>query len=254
MDRKVTSMTSGCDCSAHAPNAAITHDQARRSFLRVGAFSLAAPLGISSALAASADPAKSAKAVTAAEALKLLMAGNARYASNTPNERDFSSGRYKRVTTHAPIAVILGCADARVTPELIFDQPVGNLFVTAVAGNYANPASLSAIEYAVAVLGTPLVIVLGHSQCGAVGAAIKSVGSKSLLPGTIQDVVNAIQPAVLRVSGSGDLTDRVTIENVKFQEQTLETRPSLVKKMFDEKKIDIVGGVYDIASGKVTLV
>lgn len=233
---------------------------ARRSFLRAGAFSLVAPLSIGSALAATsgapANPAKSAKMVTAAEVLKLLMEGNARYVGNKPNERDFSSTRHKRVTDHKPIAVVLGCADARVSPELIFDQPVGNLFVTSVAGNYLNAASLSSIEYAVAVLATPLVIVLGHSQCGAVAAAIQSINSKSVMPGTIQDVINGIQPAVVRATagGTANLTERSTIENVKFQEQTMETRPSLVKNMFDQKKIDIVGAVYDIASGKVTLV
>jgi len=105
------------------------------------------------------------------------------------------------------------------------------------------------------VLGVPLVVVLGHSNCGAVAAAVQSIETRNMLPGTLQDIVSAIQPAVVRArSGTGDtLLGRSIMENVKMQEQALETRPSLVQSMFRDKKIDIVGGVYDLASGKVSL-
>jgi carbonic anhydrase len=115
---------------------------------------------------------------------------------------------------------------------------------------------LSSLEYAVAVLGVPLIVVLGHPNCGAVSATVKSIDSKDMLPGTLQDIVSAIQPSVVRAqSGTGgSLLDRAIVENVKLQLQALATRPSLVKSMLDEKKINIVGAVYDLANGKVTLV
>jgi carbonic anhydrase len=184
------------------------------------------------------------------------MEGNARYVANKPTTKGYLAGRAARTTVQYPIAAVLSCADARLAPEFAFDQGVGELFVVRVAGNYPSPAVLSSLEYAVDVLGVPLIVVLGHPNCGAVSATVKSIDSKDMLPGTLQDIVSAIQPSVVRAqSGTGgSLLDRAIVENVKLQLQALATRPSLVKSMLDEKKINIVGAVYDLANGKVTLV
>lgn len=104
------------------------------------------------------------------------MDGNARYAANTLNERDFSSDRAARVQGQYPIAQILSCADSRVSPELAFDQGPGDLFVMRVAGNIVTPDLLASLEYGAQFLGAPLIMVLGHSGCGAVDAAIISGG------------------------------------------------------------------------------
>ncbi|HEY9567097.1 MAG TPA: carbonic anhydrase, partial [Thalassobaculum sp.] len=103
-------------------------------------------------------------------ALERIRAGNARYVAQTPVEKDFSAGRAARAQAQYPIASILGCADSRVAPELLFDQAPGELFVTRVAGNFVNDDGLASLEYGVKFLGIPLIVVLGHSGCGAVGA------------------------------------------------------------------------------------
>jgi carbonic anhydrase len=228
----------------------------RRNFLKMGALAAAAPWSLGAALAAPAAGGAAPNAIAPAEALKRLMDGNARYAANKPNENDFSAGRAARTKVQYPFAAILSCADSRLAPEFAFDQGPGELFVVRTAGNYAAPALLSSLEYAVAVLNVPLIMVLGHTNCGAVSAAVKSVESRGMLPGTMQDIISAIQPAVVRAqNGPADkLLDRAIFENVKMQEQALEVRPSLVATMFKDKKIDIVGGVYDLATGKVSLV
>ena len=228
---------------------------ARRGFLRSGMLAVAASWGMNNAFADSAAAA-APNAITPAAALKRLMEGNARYVANQPQERDFSAGRAARVNAQYPIAAILSCADSRLAPEFAFDQSPGDLFVARVAGNYASPAVLSSLEYAVAVLNAPLVIVLGHTNCGAVAATVKMIETKDMLPGTMQDIISAIQPAVVRAQREtgGSLLDRSIVENVKLQEQFLQNRPSLVKSLVDAKKIEVVGAVYDLATGKITLV
>ena len=228
---------------------------ARRGFLRSGMLAVAASWGMNNAFADSAAAA-APNVITPAAALKRLMEGNARYVANQPQERDFSAGRAARVNAQYPIAAILSCADSRLAPEFAFDQSPGDLFVARVAGNYASPAVLSSLEYAVAVLNAPLVIVLGHTNCGAVAATVKMIETKDMLPGTMQDIISAIQPAVVRAQREtgGSLLDRSIVENIKLQEQFLQNRPSLVKSLLDAKKIEVVGAVYDLATGKITLV
>ncbi len=221
---------------------------------------MAAPWLMAPVMAATpknASPSAPANAIPPDEALKRLMDGNARYAANKPAHRDFSAGRLARTSAQFPIAAILSCADARLAPELAFDQGNGELFVMRVAGNFMSPAILSSLEYGVAVLGLPLIMVLGHSNCGAVSAAVNSVeGKAAMLPGHIQDLVTAIQPAVVKAqAGKGSsLLERSIVENVKLQKEAMATKPSLIKDALDAKKVQVVGAVYDLATGKVTLV
>jgi carbonic anhydrase len=195
-------------------------------------------------------------AIAPAEALKRLMDGNARYVANAPNERDFSSGRAARVQGQYPFAQILSCSDSRVSPELAFDQGPGDLFVMRVAGNVVSADLLASIEYGAQFLGVPLIMVLGHSGCGAVDAAIKVLKTKVVLPGHLPQLIAAIKPAVV-VAGktqSGNLLDNAVAENVRRQVSRLKNSPPVVQKSYAGKKIDIVGGVYDLATGKVTIV
>lgn len=241
-----------CDDARHASHVS------RRGFLRTGALAALAPWSIGAALAADA-PAPGAppqNAIAPAQALKRLMDGNARYAANTPDERDFSSGRAARAQVQYPIAAILGCADSRVAPELAFDQAPGDLFVVRVAGNIVSPDLLASLEYGIEFLGVPLIVVLGHTNCGAVDAAIKVLKDKAVLPGHLPGLVAAIKPAVIAAekTGPADLPGSAVAENVRRQVIRLKASPPVVQKRYGDKKIDIVGAVYDLQSGKVALV
>jgi carbonic anhydrase len=241
-----------CDDPQHEPHAS------RRNFLKTGALAALAPWSMGIALAAD-PPAPGAappqNAIAPAEALKRLMDGNARYAANAPNERDFSSGRAARVQGQHPVAAILSCSDARVVPELAFDQAPGDLFVMRVAGNIVNRDLLASFEYGVQFLGVPLIVVLGHTGCGAVDAAIKVLQKKAVLPGHLPELITAIKPAVIvaEKTQAGNLPDNAVAENVRRQVARLKNSPPIVQQRYVGKKIDIVGGVYDIATGKVTL-
>jgi carbonic anhydrase len=211
------------------------------------------------AAVAAAPPAPGAapppNAIAPADALKRLVDGNARYAANALNERDFSSGRAARAQAQYPFAQILSCSDSRVSPELLFDQGPGELFVMRVAGNVVSPNLLASIEYGAQFLGAPLIMVLGHSACGAVDAAIKVLKDKAVLPGHLPDLIAAIKPAVVvaEKTKTGNLLDNAVAENVRRQVALLKSSPPIVQQLYAGKKIDIVGGVYDLASGKVTL-
>src|ERR1700759_1352590 len=135
---------------------------------------LAATAAIPPAFAADPRPADAPNAISGEAALHRLVAGNARYAANKADARDFQAGRAARSKAQYPIAAILGCAASGVGPEFIFDQGPGELFVVRVAGNVLTEAGTASLEYATEVLGVPLILVLGHSNCGAVAAAIKS--------------------------------------------------------------------------------
>lgn len=203
---------------------------------------------------AQAQPARAAETPDAA--LKLLVEGNARYVSNQMNERDFSAGRAARTRGQAPFAAILGCADSRVAPELAFDQPPGDLFVVRVAGNFMTPDGLASLEYGAAVLGTKVIMVLGHSNCGAINATVAALQKGNDLPGHIGDLVRAMKPGVepaLKQPGD-DLAQRAVLANVRWNVQRLIEAKPILAEMVTAKKLSVVGGVYDLATGKVTLV
>jgi len=204
--------------------------------------------------AAQAQPARAAS--TPDEALKLLVAGNARYVANQPQQRDFSAGRASRALGQAPFAAILGCADSRIAPELAFDQGAGDLFVVRVAGNFVTPDGLGSLEYGAAVLGTKLIMVLGHHSCGAVNSTVAALQKGNTLPGHIADLVRAMKPGIeptLMQPGS-DLEQRAVVANVQYNVNRLKTATPILAAMVAKNEIGVVGGVYDIATGKVNLV
>jgi carbonic anhydrase len=183
------------------------------------------------------------------------MEGNARYAANEPNEKDFSAGRVERVHAQYPIAAILGCSDSRVAPELAFDQGPGDIFAVRVAGNFVSEDGLASLEYGVKILGVPLIMVLGHTNCGAVGAAVKVVTERAVLPGHLPDLIKAIEPAVIAAHSRhpSDLVAAATEENVKLNVGRLKQDHPIVSEAYASKKINVVGGIYDLATGKISL-
>jgi carbonic anhydrase len=208
------------------------------------------------ALAAQPAAGRQPNAIAPADALARLLQGNDRYAANKPANKDFSAGRAARVGAQYPIAAILGCADSRVSPELAFDQGPGELFVVRVAGNFVNDDGLASLEYGVKYLGVPLIVVLGHTHCGAVTASIRAIEAHTSLPGHLPDLVQAIAPAVeiARARGSGDVLAAATVENVKLNANRLRVSQPLIGDYVKDGRVRVVGAIYDLASGKVRIV
>jgi carbonic anhydrase len=184
-------------------------------------------------------------------ALEKLMEGNRRYqvASQAYPHQTLARRQALRYSQR-PFAVILGCADSRVPPELIFDQGLGDLFVIRVAGHVVDNTVLASVEFAVTILGVPLVMVLGHSHCGAVEAAI----SGAELPGSLSKVAAAIQPAVAAAEElPGDLVDNATKTNASMTAVELTNRSPLLAKAVKDEQVKIVAAYYDLDTGAVGL-
>jgi carbonic anhydrase len=193
--------------------------------------------------------------LTSAEALAELQAGNERYVTGTHTHHDYGPERPELAETQKPFAMILGCSDSRVSPELAFDQSRGRLFVVRVAGNFVDNGGLASIEYGAAVLGAPLVIVLGHTSCGAIKATIDVVTKGTTLPGHLPGLVENLKPAVEKAqSESGSLLDNATRENVLLAIQKLQTSQPVLGPLVEQNKLKVVGGIYDLSTGKVNLV
>lgn len=236
-----------CNCPP-SPTAA-----SRRRFLG-GAAALAALTSSGRALAA--DTPLPDNRIGGDAALQRLVQGNARYVSGQSTQRDFSVGRVARTRGQKPFAAILGCADSRVSPELAFDQGPGDLFVVRLAGNFLNDDALASLEYAIKVLEVPLIMVLGHTSCGAVSASIKVLQEKARLPGKLPSLAEAIRPAVEGAARRqpADLLAASTVQNVRYGVARLATSAPILAEMTQRGALKVVGGVYDLATGKVGLV
>ena len=168
--------------------------------------------------------------------------------STTVCHDDWTAKRTALLNNQKPFAVIVACSDSRVPPEIVFDQSLGDLFVVRVAGNIVDDFAVGSIEYGVNVLGANLVLVLGHSNCGAVDAAVKGMKFDN----HIQEVLNAIQPAVVATKGeSGNLLEKTIKANVKIVEEKLKTSKPVLAKLIEQGTLRISGGYYDLESGKV---
>jgi len=187
-------------------------------------------------------------------ALKRLVDGNARYAAGTTKRQSFSAERAALALGQNPFAAVLGCADSRVAPEFAFDTARGDLFICRVAGNFAEPSSIASLEFAVAVLKTPLILVLGHSSCGAVDSTIKAVNDGAKFPGHIPTLVKAISPAVKKANKEkGNLLENSTAENVRLNVEKLKGASPILKEAVKDGSLKIVGGIYHLDTGKVVL-
>ncbi len=227
----------------------------RRQFC-TRALSAAAMFAVARRGEAHSGPGEGAGRPSADAALALLLEGNRHFMAGSlahPGRRpeDFR----QLATSQRPIAAILGCADSRVPPEILFDQPIGGLFVVRVAGNYVSGAGAAvkgSLEYAVAELDVPLIVVLGHGGCGAVKAAIQHIHDHDALPGAINDLVNNIKPAVLESEGHGSDRLEAAIEaNVVRGVRRLRTLDPVLAPRVQSRALQVVGMTYDLRDGRV---
>ena len=187
-------------------------------------------------------------------ALDRLMKGNVRYVEGVTKRHDFSHEREPLRTGQNPFAGVLSCADSRIAPEYCFDTARGDIFVCRVAGNFASDTMVASFEYAVQVLSTPLIMVLGHDACGAVDATMKSVKDGTTLPGHLPALVDAISPAVKAVEGEGgDMLANAIRRNVMLNVEKLKAAGPILSAFVESKKLRVVGGIYKLASGRVEL-
>jgi carbonic anhydrase len=183
------------------------------------------------------------------------MAGNARYVKGAPECRDFTSDRQALKGGQNPFAAVLCCADSRIALEFAFDSGIGDLFACRVAGNFANDDVVASLEYAVDHLATPLIMVLGHGGCGAVGATIESLKTGVAPPGHLPSLVANIAPAVKAAQAMpGDLLANAVHENVVLTVAKLKEAGPIIDAASAKKKIRIVGAVYNLGNGRVDLV
>jgi len=207
-------------------------------------------------LCASALASSAGSSLPADEALNLLKEGNARYVAGQSTHPHQGADRRAETVKGGqhPIATIIGCSDSREPLEIIFDQGVGDIFVVRVAGNVAGPDELATVEYGVGHLGTSVVLVLGHTACGAVTAATE--GAK--VHGNLPFLINQIKPAVTRVkaaspTASGDeLVTKAVKVNVLLTMENLLRKSEEVREYVTKGKLMVVGGIYDLTTGQVT--
>jgi carbonic anhydrase len=181
------------------------------------------------------------------ESLARLREGNQRFTEHrlTSFNDDLSILRNKTLEKQEPFAAILACADSRVPVEILFDQTIGHLFVARVAGNFATSDVIASMEYGVSVLGTKLVVVLGHRNCGAVKAGI----SGKAVPGQISTLYPYLRPAIIK---AGTDVEEVTKQNARIQADLLRQTSTEISTLIKTKQVEVVSAYYDVADGKVT--
>ncbi|MEH2363502.1 carbonic anhydrase [Nostoc sp.] len=186
------------------------------------------------------------------EAVRRLLDGNQRFIHQKRKYPDQSLERLRLVAkAQYPFAAILGCADSRVPAEIVFDQGLGDLFVVRVAGNVVSDTVIGSLEYSTTVLGSQLIVVLGHKRCGAVAEAIKN----EPLPGRIGLIIEGIKPSIERVKlRTGDNMQDAVIANILYQTEKLQESSTILAKLLGEGKLKIVGACYDIDTGKVNII
>jgi carbonic anhydrase len=226
----------------------------RRDLMRFGAGAVVAlGLGGMSGRALAAEGAPTALSPT--DALAALKSGNERFVSNPELcSVDLAKSRSAVAEHQAPWATIVGCADSRVPPELIFGgQGVGELFIARDAGNLLNIGTLGTIEYGAAVLGSPLIVILAHTACGAVKAACDVVTKNATYPGVIGRMIEPIVPAALAVRDQpGDFVDNAAKESAKRTAAQAPTVSAIVAGLVSAGKVKVVAAIYDLDTGVVT--
>ena len=243
-------------CSDHTVHAGLAAPLSRRHFLGRGTTALAG----AAALAALPEPLRAAAThsgdrhaallaeppATPAEALAALVDGNRRFVEGRTiaPHRDFARLR-EIAPKQTPFAAFLGCADSRVPVEIVFDQGFGDIFVSRIAGNIAVAEQIASLEFGTAVLGAKVLYVLGHTACGAVAATM--AGTE--VPGQISALYYHIRPATRIANGN---LDKAIVENVRNQAMSLREGSTVINRLVTEGKLLVVGGVYDLNSGRVT--
>jgi carbonic anhydrase len=220
----------------------------RRQILRAMLASATAVAAGATAFEVAAPPLRAQSNLTPDAAVKQLVAGNQRFAANqmTSIQQDLEVLKSRTAEKQEPFAAVLACADSRVPVELIFDQTIGQVFVTRVAGNLVTPEIIASLEYAVAVLGVEVILVLGHTNCGAVKAALTA--------GTVPGQISVLYPPLRRATeeSGGDFAKAIAV-NSRLQAELLRTSSTVIREAIKAAKVKVISGVYDLASGKVTL-
>ncbi|STZ63509.1 Carbonic anhydrase [Moraxella lacunata] len=202
------------------------------------------------------------KNLNAQAVLEQLKAGNLRYVEKIKNAKEHHQPPPILVEEQLPSAIILGCSDARVPVELIFDQKLGELFVIRVAGNVVAPSQIGSVEFAAEKFGTELVVVLGHSHCGAVTACVETlINPDQYYSPNLQSIVDRIRPSVYNLheiltAGDGkidmdEFIDRAVRANVRLSVSQLKSGSRSLEDMVNSGRLTIVGAEYDVATGKV---
>lgn len=242
-----------------------TVNLSRRNFLQAGAVT-SGGLALGGVLAACGSSGSATVASTTSttlpvkngeEALARLMAGNQRFIRGKQvNQGRDSVRRVALAESQSPFVIVLGCSDSRVVPEVTFDEGLGDMFLVRAAGNTGtDPLLVGSIEYGVAVLGSVLLMVLGHQDCGAVKAALKQVQGGAAPPGDIPAVLAPILPAAQSAKGDASISqlDAAIQQNVRNQVAALAASPAILQPAVAAGKLKIVGAEYQLASGKVKL-
>jgi len=190
---------------------------------------------------------------TPSDALQLLKEGNKRFVENVMYHRDLPEQMHATAKGQYPFAIVLSCIDSRVAPEITFDEGLGDIFDARIAGNFVNDDILGSMEFACKVTGAKLILVMGHTNCGAIKGAIDDAQL-----GNMTQMLTKIKPAVERTSYEGekssknyDYVDLVAKENVLLTIEEIKTKSPVLKEMYDKGEIDIVGCMYNLNDGKV---
>lgn len=232
----------------HTPTCLCCNGLSRRALFGVALAAAAVPSGAAFA----ADPVTKTK-LTPDQALRALKEGNEQFKTEAPFRAE--RGRDRRVELargQAPFCVLVGCSDSRVPPELLFGRGLGELFIVRNAGNTVDTAALGSVEYGVGVLGCPLIVVLGHENCGAVAAAVAVVEQDATFPGVIGEMIQPIIPAVLAVRGrDGNLLDNAVWANARRVAARLKTQSAIIQDALRANRLKVVAANYDLDDGDV---
>ncbi|GAB7046221.1 carbonic anhydrase [Catenuloplanes indicus] len=227
----------------------------RRALLTAGGVAAGALALPAAASAAPATPPAEPAPTTPAAAVRRLLAGNRRFTSGRARHPHQSLDRLHEVAAgQHPFAVLLGCADSRVSPELLFDEGIGDLFDDRVAGNIVDDLLLGSMEYAVEEFAPPLIVVLGHERCGAISATINAINTGASAPGHIASIVAALRPIVAPYASAPDGVERAVQANIRAQAAAILSRSDIIRERVESGETAVVGARYDLDTGVVTLV
>lgn len=216
---------------------------------------LPAQLSAQSSPLADVQTAQTQAAMSPDEALERLMDGNERFRANGLIERNLPEQVSDTASGQYPYAIVLGCVDSRVPPEVAFDQGIGDIFSARIAGNFVNTDILGSMEFATAVAGAPLIVVLGHSECGAIKGACDHVelGNLTHTLSNLAPAVYAVDVEGPRNSSNAAFVDAVAHTNVEMTVQNILDRSPVIADLVAKGEVKVVGAMYDVASGRVTL-
>ena len=228
----------------------------RRVFFNRGCCGAIGLAGAMNLLPAAAAEGKKSD-LTPTQALEKLQLGHKNFLSDNPtliSARD-SKRRLDIARSQVPFAVLVGCSDSRVAPEVLFNTGLGELFIVRNAGNTVDTVALGSIEYAIAVLGVPLIVVLGHERCGAVDAALSVVEKNTVFPGSLNQMIEPILPAALMARSTGAkgeaLLDAAVRENIRRVVNRIKNSEPVLMNPIKTGKVKVVGARYDLDDGEV---